>query len=523
MSRAFADITFTPSVRAAQSLYGSRAANRGFELVDERRDHLLDRDVGFITARDSFYQATISENGWPYVQHRGGPAGFLKVLDEKTIGYADFSGNAQYLSVGNLFASDRISLILMDYANRRRLKIWGRAEIVHEMDNPALIARLEMPGYRARVERAVVITVDALEWNCPQHITPRFTDKEVQAMLAKLQDENQRLKTQLSRAAPVKPASLGKGPLELVVAGVRQLTDRVRAYELHHPQGHALPAVTAGAHLRMPVMLANGEAATRHYSISSVTGTSHAYEIAVLAEAQGRGGSRAIHDLYEPGLRLHCDLPRNDFALQANAAPAMLIAGGIGITPIKAMAEQLKQKGQSFQLHYAARSPDQMAYRRELQAAFKDELHLYASSEGQRMDIHSMLEQASADIYVCGPASLIDAVLANAQALGMDMQRLHYERFVAQRREVEQEIRLELARSKKVIHVRADQSILQAVRAAGIWAESGCEVGNCGTCTVKLLGGEADHRDAVLNEAEKKHSMCICVSRARSAGLVLDL
>ncbi|MFZ6770634.1 pyridoxamine 5'-phosphate oxidase family protein [Undibacterium sp. Di26W] len=199
MSRAFADISFTPSVKAAQSLYGSREDNLGFEMVDEKRDHLLERDIEFLQARDSFYQATVSENDWPYVQHRGGPAGFLQVFDAKTIGYADFSGNAQYLSVGNLFANDRISLILIDYPRQRRMKIWGRARIVHENEEPELIARLTMPAYRVRVERAVIITVEAVEWNCPQHITPKFSEREVQGMMAELLEENQLLHQQLQQ------------------------------------------------------------------------------------------------------------------------------------------------------------------------------------------------------------------------------------------------------------------------------------------------------------------------------------
>jgi len=199
MSRAFADISFTPSVKAAQSLYGSREDNLGFELVDEKRDHLLERDIEFLQARDSFYQATVAENGWPYVQHRGGPAGFLKVFDAKTIGYADFAGNAQYLSVGNLFANDRISLILIDYPRRRRMKIWGRARVVHENEQPELFAGLAMPAYRARIERALIITVEAVEWNCPQHITPRFTESDVQGMIATVLEENQSLKQQLQK------------------------------------------------------------------------------------------------------------------------------------------------------------------------------------------------------------------------------------------------------------------------------------------------------------------------------------
>ena len=153
------------------------------EGPDGGGDRLGDLEVDFIEARDGFYQATVSETGWPYVQFRGGPAGFLKVLDEGTIAYADFRGNVQYISAGNLAASDRVALILMDYANRRRLKIWARARLVHRDEDPELLARLEDRGYRAKVERAVVLSVEAVDWNCPQHITPRYTDAEFAQLL----------------------------------------------------------------------------------------------------------------------------------------------------------------------------------------------------------------------------------------------------------------------------------------------------------------------------------------------------
>lgn len=198
MASAFAEITFTPSVKAAQSFYGSRQANIGFELSENAGNELSESEANFIAERDSFYQATVSESGWPYVQHRGGPKGFLKVLDARTIGYADFRGNRQYLSVGNLNADNRIALILMDYPNRRRLKIWGRARIVHESEDPELIAQLEDPAYRARLERGIVIHVEAYDWNCPLHITPRYTKSEVENLIAPLLKEIQQLKAQIS-------------------------------------------------------------------------------------------------------------------------------------------------------------------------------------------------------------------------------------------------------------------------------------------------------------------------------------
>ena len=190
MPNAFASISFTESVKAAQTRYGSRENNQRFEISDHPRNQLGEFETEFIKTRDSFYMATISENDWPYVQHRGGPVGFLHVLDNRTIAFAEFKGNRQYLSVGNLNANARTSMILMDYPNRRRLKLWGTARIIHEDDAPALIAQLATPNYNARVERGIVITIEAIEWNCPQHITPRYSEAEVDHALKPLLEEN---------------------------------------------------------------------------------------------------------------------------------------------------------------------------------------------------------------------------------------------------------------------------------------------------------------------------------------------
>lgn len=180
MGHKFAELAFTPNVRAEQEVHGSR---RAYQRFDEGGDHhqlLGPQEAAFIGMRDSFYMATVNETGWPYLQHRGGPAGFLKVLDDRTLGFADFRGNRQYVSVGNLKSNDRVSMFLMDYANKSRLKILGRARIVNTDDSQTL-KRLALPAYRAEVERGFVISVEAFDWNCPQHITPRFTLAEVEA------------------------------------------------------------------------------------------------------------------------------------------------------------------------------------------------------------------------------------------------------------------------------------------------------------------------------------------------------
>ena len=200
MARAFAEIAFTPSVRATQQDQGSAAAYAKFLAPEaERGDSLTENEATFIAERDGFYQATVSETGWPYVQFRGGPAGFLKVLDDNTLAYADFRGNRQYISTGNLDADGRISLILMDYPNRRRLKIWGRARLVDVRDAAALVSRLHDNTYRARPERAVVIAVEAFDWNCPQHIPQRFTLEELNPTLAPLHEQLAQLRADNTR------------------------------------------------------------------------------------------------------------------------------------------------------------------------------------------------------------------------------------------------------------------------------------------------------------------------------------
>ena len=192
MGNAFAEIAFTQGVRELQIQAGSRERYAAMEESANRRDKLTERETTFIESRDHFFQASVSETGWPYVQHRGGPAGFLKVLDERTLGFADYRGNVQYVSVGNLIHDNRVALILMDYANQRRLKLLGRVRFIDRDTEPDLIERLVTPGYKAIVESGFINSVKAFDWNCPQHITPRFTLAEIDEMTAPLRAQLRR-------------------------------------------------------------------------------------------------------------------------------------------------------------------------------------------------------------------------------------------------------------------------------------------------------------------------------------------
>ena len=204
MPYGFLDIATTPSVAAVQAHMGAdqiwRKAGAGREF-----DRFTPHEEGFIRARDSFYMATVSETGWPYVQHRGGPAGFLKVVDARTLAFADYRGNRQYISTGNLAANDRACLFLMDYPHRARLKLYAHVETLALDEDPALTALVADGGYRARPERILRLRLAAFDWNCPQHITPRFTEADVDAAvqplrdkLAQLDAENRALRARLN-------------------------------------------------------------------------------------------------------------------------------------------------------------------------------------------------------------------------------------------------------------------------------------------------------------------------------------
>ncbi len=204
MSYGFLDIAITPSVRAAQAKMGAERVWQDFKGHREF-DRFTANEAAFIADRDSFYMATVSETGWPYVQHRGGPRGFLTLVDDRTLAFADYRGNRQYISTGNLAADNRACLFLMDYPRQARLKIYAHVETLGLDDDPDLTARVTAPDYKAKLERIFRLRLKAFDWNCQQHITPRFTEGEIgEAMrplrdrLAQLETENAELRTQLA-------------------------------------------------------------------------------------------------------------------------------------------------------------------------------------------------------------------------------------------------------------------------------------------------------------------------------------
>jgi vanillate O-demethylase ferredoxin subunit len=296
----------------------------------------------------------------------------------------------------------------------------------------------------------------------------------------------------------------------------------VCALTLVATDGGALPAFTAGSHL--DVHLPGG--LVRQYSISNDPAETHRYVLGVLLEAQSRGGSRAAHAL-RAGQVLQVSAPKNHFPL-VPARRSLLIAGGIGITPILAMARQLAREGVSFEFHYTARNAERMAFREEIEASdWADSARFYVGD--CRLDVEGLLaaQDAGAHVYVCGPKSLIDAVSDAAERQGWTGEQVHHEFFAGaapapagQDRAFDIELR-----SGRVIRVAADQSAAQALIAAGVPLLTSCEQGVCGTCLTKVLAGQPEHRDLYLTPEEQaaNDQFLPCCSRASSQRLLLDL
>jgi vanillate monooxygenase ferredoxin subunit len=315
------------------------------------------------------------------------------------------------------------------------------------------------------------------------------------------------------------------------VARKQALAEGISAFELVPAEGATLPVFEAGAHI--DVHLARGEVRiVRPYSLCGVPGAADRWQIAVLREPASRGGSAAMHAWVFEGSTLAVSAPRNHFRLAPRAAHSLLLAGGIGITPLLAMAEQLHADGAAFELHHCTRTLARTPFRERLAAApWADRVahHLDDGPAAQRLDLPALLavQPPGTQLYVCGPQGFMDAVLAAARAQGWPEAQLHWEAFHAEvaPQAGDQAFELQLARSGLVIRVDADQTAARALEAAGVFLPTSCEQGVCGTCLTRVLDGLPDHRDQYLSDEERaaNDQFTPCCSRARSARLVIDL
>lgn len=323
--------------------------------------------------------------------------------------------------------------------------------------------------------------------------------------------------------------------LNLRVAEARSLNPLIRLFRLRADDGRVLPGYSAGAHLRVMVDLPGGASDWRHYSLINLAPEAGAtvapteYLIAVRVEPEGRGGSRHMHERVKAGDRLMVEAPKNDFPLHDGRDGTVLLAGGIGVTPLASMAAQRRAEGAPLRMHYAGRSRELMAFLPELQALLGDALSVHADAEaGAPLDIGAVLDSCGAHdrLYVCGPKLMLDAVLAQTQARGWPHERVHFELFTTPVVEAgDRAFELVLAQSGQTYTVPPDQTILDCLIEHGCDPLYDCKRGECGVCGTPVLEGAIDHRDYVLSAREKAagNAIQICISRAAGARLVLDL
>ncbi|AQV98396.1 oxidoreductase [Cupriavidus necator] len=313
----------------------------------------------------------------------------------------------------------------------------------------------------------------------------------------------------------------------LRIAQRNRETDDIISLELRDPNGGELPPFEAGAHIDVHV----APGVVRQYSLCNAPSERHRYLIGVLRDPASRGGSVAIHERFEAGAVVEVSAPRNHFPLR-EGAPGILIAGGIGVTPMLCMAEALHASGTGFTLHYCARSQDKAAFRSRIERSpYRQQVAFHYDDQGdsQKLDPGTLFAQVGGDdeIYVCGPSGFIEWVCRAAEQAGIPKQRVRYECFNAKPVDTSRDgaFDVRIASTGQVFHIPPDRSVTSVLLAAGIDIYTSCEEGTCGTCVTRLLEGEPDHRDVFLTDEEHAcgNQFTPCCSRAKSSLLVLDL
>jgi vanillate O-demethylase ferredoxin subunit len=313
------------------------------------------------------------------------------------------------------------------------------------------------------------------------------------------------------------------------VATRRDEADGIAGFEFVDVDGRELPPFEAGAHI--DVYVPGGP--VRQYSLCNAPAERHRYQIAVLRDADSRGGSRRMHDAVNEGDALRIGVPRNHFPLARYDAKPLLLAGGIGVTPILCMAEQMAAMGAAFEMHYCARSKSRAAFVGRIAASsWANNVQYHFDDEHGMLDLNALLADAGTDrhLYVCGPQGFMNAVLDTARSLGWSGDRVHYEYFAATQPATQPaadgaSFDVRLARSGRVVSIPADCTVTQALSAAGVDVPVSCEQGICGTCITRVLEGQPDHRDLFLSPEEQARNdqFLPCCSRSKSKVLVLDL
>ena len=477
----------------ANEQYKATVSTVGKELNDIHKTLIAGADTLFVASAHPELGVDAS--------HRGGHPGFVHIMNDQQLRIPDFAGNSMFNTLGNFTSYPFAGLIFIDFERGHLLQLTGKAKVLWDMDDP----KKETGGTRRYWQ------FDITSWQ-ESTLPYRFAWE--------LLDESPHI-------PELKHYSNVNDTLSLQVERIQQEIDRVKSFRLRANDGKTLPEALPGAHLQVKVKLPDGSDANRHYSLLNHPDDRSAYEIGVLNEPRGRGGSLYLHEHVHEGDTLEIQLPKNAFPMATHANHSILIAGGIGITPILSMLQRLSSSKQSYEMHYSARTFSGLAFRDRIEGIAGEKANFYASQEedGQRLNLKELLTtpKPGVHVYVCGPRSMINAIREIAAAQGWAPSHIHFESFGAQPLADDKAIRVHLFKSNQTITVPADCTILDTLLDAGISVPHDCKRGECTLCTTRVIEGELDHRDLCLNAEEKESSMCVCVSRAKSKNLTLCL
>lgn len=443
--------------------------------------------------------------------HRGGLPGFIKLIEGNTLLIPDYKGNSMFNTLGNIHQYPKAGIIIPDFDNARVLQLTGQAEILWNQQDET--------NHSAGTKRFWTLKVEAWqETPITKHIDWHFQDYS---------PHNPREKT-----ANVEGQRDANKAISMRVAKVVQKSPRIKLFRLIGTEASLkgkhkevpLPEFDAGAHLPVELVLADGKKVIRHYSILSSVKERDYYEIAVQREDGGRGGSLSIHERLEVSSQVLVWPPKSEFPLIRDDKHKILIAGGIGITPMLSMLRELIVQQASFEFHYTARSEADLAFKQEVFALAGNRAFFY-SSDTKRLDLEHLISHAKSQshVYLCGPLGLINQVREITKAQHWLESRVHFESFGSASQPGDKAIELKLKKSNQVIMVDPKESILDALSQNKVAIPYDCKRGECGLCVTTFTQGEADHRDFYLSKTEQKQQMCVCVSRAKGDSLTLDL
>ncbi len=483
------------------------APKKGTRLTNQQIEIITDADSLFVGSANPIATGSADDNLTGQLQshggdvsYRGGYPGFVEILDGRRLRIPDYQGNSMFNTLGNIQSYPKAGIVFIDFDQGRLLQVSGRAKILWGFDDPTNKSNGTQRFWELDVE-------NWQETDLPSEMDWHFFD--------------------YSPHNPREQKVKGITNLNLKVQSIEDKSPRIKLFTLVSEDGANLPTFEPGAHLPVELTLDDSSKIKRHYSLVSSNEENRYYQIAVQRESNGRGGSMHLHQHGQVNSLISAKPPRNEFPLSPIGQHTILIAGGIGITPILSMLRALVDKDASFEIHYSAKTLADLAFKKEVSDLAGDKAHFYYSTgkNARRLNLNSVMQQMQNDshIFLCGPVRLIETARNIGETLGINSAQIHFESFGASPIDGDSEIEVTLKKSAMVVIVKQSQTILEALIEKNISVPHDCKRGECGMCAVEVIKGNVDHRDVYLNKQERQKRMCVCVSRAKGKGLTLDL